>query len=389
MRLGIDAANIRGGGGGVTHLVEMLAAAEPRMHGFEAVIVWAPRATLARLEERPWLLKRHDAAVESHYTLRAWWQARHLGSLARHERCDLLFVPGGTFATDFRPVVTMSRNLLPFDWRELRRYGCSATTLRLLLLRRSLSRSFRRASGTIFLTRYAQQAVLTVTGSLPGVIEVIPHGLDATFFQRERRHRPLEECSAADPLRVVYVSIVDLYKHQWQVATAVARLREAGLPVSLTLIGPGYAPAVRRLRRTMARLDPHGEFLRYEGFVEHRELPARYAAAELCVFASSCENMPNILLEGMAAALPIACSDRGAMPEVLGEAGEYFDPEEPGSIARALRTLLASSQLRRQRAESALERARQFSWTRCARETFTFLARVAAGSGAPGRTLTT
>jgi glycosyltransferase involved in cell wall biosynthesis len=383
MRLGIDAANIRSGGG-VTHLVEMLAAAEPGVHGFEAVIVWAPRATLALLEARPWLLKRHDVAVESHYALRAWWQATRFGSLVRRERCDLLFVPGGAFATDFRPVVTMSRNLLPFEWRELRRYGCSPTALRLLLLRRSLSRSFRSASGTIFLTHYAQQAVLAVTGSLPGASEVIPHGLDAGFFQLERRHRPLEECSAADPLRIVYVSIVDLYKHQWHVAEAVARLRSEGLAVSLALIGPGYRPALKRLRHTMARLDPRGEFLHYEGPVAHADLAARYATAELCVFASSCENMPNILLEGMAAALPIACSDRGAMPEVLGKAGEYFDPEEPDSIARALRTLLASPQLRRQRAQAALGLAHQFSWTRCARETFGFLTKVAAREGVIG-----
>ena len=147
MRLGIDASNIRGGGG-LTHLRQMLAAADPPAHGFEQVVVWAPQSTLEQLKNQPWLLKRHDRALESHYLLRAWWQSTRLGVLARHEGCDLLFVPGGPFATEFRPVVTMSRNLLPFEWRELRRYGCSSTTLRLLLLRGSLTRSFRRASGT-------------------------------------------------------------------------------------------------------------------------------------------------------------------------------------------------------------------------------------------------
>jgi glycosyltransferase involved in cell wall biosynthesis len=382
MRLGVDASNIRGGGG-VTHLAQMLAAADPRAHGFDAVVVWASQATLARLKDRPWLLKRHEAALELHYPLRAWWQGTRLGALARSEKCDLLFVPGGAFATDFRPLVTMSRNLLPFEWHELWRYGCSMTTLRLLLLRRSLARSFRSASGTIFLTRYAQNTVRAVTGKLPGESDIIPHGLDASFFQPEREHRPIEECSAAEPLRIVYVSIIDLYKHQWQVAAAVGQLRSEGWPVSVTLIGPAYRPALKRLRRAMARWDPHGSFINYAGAVEHQQLPEHYAAADLCVFASSCENMPNILLEGMASALPIACSSRGSMPEVLGEAGAYFDPEDPASIAAALRELIASPQLRLQRARAALERARQFSWTRCARETFEFLAKVAAKAGIP------
>ena len=69
------------------------------------------------------------------------------------------------------------------------------------------------------------------------------------------------------------------------------------------------------------------------------------------------------------------------MPEVLGDAGRYFDPEDPASIARALRELAASAQLRRQTAHAARARAGQFSWTRCARETYDFLARVAASEG--------
>jgi glycosyltransferase involved in cell wall biosynthesis len=387
MRLGIDASNIRNGGG-LTHLAQLLAAADPQAHGFEAVIVWASRATLARLEDKSWLWKRHEPALERRYPVRVWWQGTRLTGRLRAERCDLLFVPGGAFLTGFRPVVAMSQNLLPFEWRELWRYGCSLTTLRLLLLRGSQSRSFRSASGMIFLTRYAQEAVRAVTGSLTGASDVIPHGLEASFFRRERVHRPIEQCTASDPLRILYVSIIDLYKHQWHVAAATAQLRSEGLPVSLTLVGPAYPPALKRLRRTLARHDPRGEFIHYAGFVDHAELPARYAAAELCVFASSCENMPNILLEGMAGALPIACSNRGAMPEVLGDAGVYFDPEDPASIARALRELSGSSLLRRQRAHAALVRASQFSWTRCAQETFGFLARVGARQTIVGATAT-
>jgi glycosyltransferase involved in cell wall biosynthesis len=382
MRLGIDASNIRSGGG-VVHLVHMLAAADPSAHGFEAVVVWAPRNTLARLEDRPWLLKRHEFALERSYPLRAWWQGTRLGRLARVERCELLFVPGGAFVTHFRPVVTMSRNLLPFEWRELWRYGCSMMTLRLLLLRRSQSRSFRNASGTIFLTRYAQNTVRAVTGQLPGESNIIPHGVDERFFQTERVQRSIEQCSAAAPLRIVYVSIVDVYKHQWHVATAAAQLRTEGLPVSLTLIGSAYGPALRRLRKTMRRFDLRAEFLHYAGPVAHDDLPAHYAGADLCVFASSCENMPNILLEAMASALPIACSNKGSMPEVLGDAGVYFDPEDPVSIAQALRQLIASPRLRLQRACAARERARQFSWARCARETFAFLQKVAVKQSLP------
>jgi glycosyltransferase involved in cell wall biosynthesis len=94
------------------------------------------------------------------------------------------------------------------------------------------------------------------------------------------------------------------------------------------------------------------------------------------VFASSCENLPNILLEAMASGLPIACSNRLPMPEVLGPAGVYFDPLRPRQIEDALRQLFHDAQLRRHLAVAAFERAGQFSWSDCARDTFRFLADV-------------
>ena len=376
MRLGIDASNLRGGGG-VTHLAELLRAADPIAHGFQQVVIWASQATLARLEDRSWLSKRTDPLLESHYLRRALWQRNQLGKLAQTEGCDLLFIPGGSFATDFRPVVTMSRNLLPFEWRELLRYGGSMFSLKLLLLRWSQSRSFQQADGTIFLTRYAQDTVLNVTGALSGSTAIIPHGIDQRFFQSPRQPRPLTECSAAQPLRLIYVSIIDTYKHQWQVAEAVAKLRAEGLPIALDLIGPAYPPALRRLNRTLRRVDPTGGFIRYWGAVPHHELHARYAAADIGVFASSCENMPNILLEGMASGLPMACSHRGPMPEILGDAGVYFDPERPDEIAAALRRLIADPELRLSCANVAYARAQTYSWERCARETFALMRKIA------------
>jgi hypothetical protein len=52
MILGIDASNVRGGGG-VTHLVELLAAADPVAAGFKCVVVWSGQATLGRIADKP------------------------------------------------------------------------------------------------------------------------------------------------------------------------------------------------------------------------------------------------------------------------------------------------------------------------------------------------
>lgn len=373
--IGIDATNLRRGGG-VTHLIELLSAAEPEKHGIARVVVFGGRQQLAKLPDRVWLEKINPPELDSGLFKRTLWQRFRLADSARASACDVLFAPGGSYSANFHPVVTMSRNMLPFEWAELRRYGWSGLALKLLLLRWVQSQTFHRVDGMIFLTEFARQGVLKVTGPLSADTTIIPHGLNSRFQIAPKAQQPISAYSHAKPYRVLYVSIIDQYKHQWHVVEAVADLRQEGIPVTLDLVGPAYPPALARLQETLSRLDPEGSWARYHGPIPFEALHQYYAHADAGLFASSCENMPNILLETMASGLPVACSNRGPMPEVLGDAGVYFDPEQPHDIARALRELLDSPQFRTELARASYERAQQFSWQRCADETFKFLASV-------------
>ena len=83
--------------------------------------------------------------------------------------------------------------------------------------------------------------------------------------------------------------------------------------------------------------------------------------------------MPNTLIEGMAAGMPIASSNRGPMPEVLGDAGVYFEPESVNSIVQALEGLLLSNVKRAELARKAVMKSQNFNWQTCALETWTFI----------------
>ncbi len=115
----------------------------------------------------------------------------------------------------------------------------------------------------------------------------------------------------------------------------------------------------------------------YHGVIPYAELPQWYHRADGFVFASSCESFSITLLEAMAAGLPIACSNRGPMPELLGDAGIYFDPEQPESIVAALARLIQDTSWREQHAQMAYTRSQDYSWERCARETLDFIVQTA------------
>jgi glycosyltransferase involved in cell wall biosynthesis len=153
--------------------------------------------------------------------------------------------------------------------------------------------------------------------------------------------------------------------------------------VTLEFLGSGLASSSRRLTETVRRLDPAGTFLTVSPAVPHADVVSRHAACDGFVFASMCENMPSSLLEAMAAGLTIACSDRSPMPGLLRDGGLYFDPESPASIADSMGRLLRDAPLRSRLSARAHELAQPYSWTRCAHDTFEFLARSGNGGGAP------
>jgi glycosyltransferase involved in cell wall biosynthesis len=376
MILGIDASNIRGGGG-VTHLAELLGAAEPKESGFERVVLWAPPPTLAAIADRPWLTKLTHPWLSASLPWRTAWQRFKLRSEIIRAKCGITFVPGGGYSSLPGPVVTMSQNLLPFDRREIRRFGLSVFFFKMLILHRTQSRAFMGADGVIFLTEFAKAAVIRQLRRPPKRAAVISHGVDQRFRLAPRVQKNIHECSAEAPFSVLYVSHIWPYKHPWTVARAVAILRSEGMPIRLDIVGGGYPASMHLLEKTLRELDPDGEFLSYSADAPHDQVSAYYHRADLFVFASSCETFGQVLTEAMSAGLPIVSSDRAAMPEVLGDAGRYFDPENLQSLVAVLREVIGSPELRAEMAARAFRRATEYSWKRCADDTFSFIAQVA------------
>ncbi len=378
MILGIDASNLRTGGS-QTHIVEVLSSARPKEHGFEQVVIWAGRATAGLLGEIASTAVRvvHVPMLDRSLFWRTWWQQVHSTRAARRHGCSLLFNPGCGYVGTFRPYVTMCRNMLSFAPDEVARYGSSGTGFLFRLLRRVHRASFQRANGIIFLNDYARSIVTRELGlnHVPAVS--VPHGVHPKYLLSPRRAEDGCGVIASRPMKLLYVSTVDHYKHHWNVVEGVRHLRDQGKFVTLDMVGRALPSALEKLRHAIHQHDPRGQFARYVGPLYGDDLVNAYHTADLFVFASTCENLPNILIEAMAAGLPIVCSNYSPMPEVLGGAGLYFDPLKPAEIAAAVTRMIESPSLRNRLALDSSNTASQYSWPRCAEQTFGFLAGVA------------
>jgi glycosyltransferase involved in cell wall biosynthesis len=109
--------------------------------------------------------------------------------------------------------------------------------------------------------------------------------------------------------------------------------------------------------------------VRFVGWVSSDDLEGLYRLASSFVFPSLYEGFGLPVLEAMARGLPVACSDRGALREVAGEAARIFDPESPHSIAEAVDELRRDAALATRLRAAGLERASRFSWKETARLT--------------------
>ena len=369
MIIGIDASRNRSGGT-FAHMVGLISELDAESHGIDKIHVWSHKNLLDEIPDKPWLVKHNPKFLEKNIFMQLIWQRFLFKKELKQNKCMLVFNTTASSIGTFKPNVTLSQDMLPFEPGEMERYKFGLGRLRLFFLKILYVRALRFSSAVIFLTHYASHMIQKVTGPIKNS-EIIPHGVNDSFrnikIQREWKKGSIKE------IKCVYISSTAPYKHQWNVVRAIKLLREKDHPLTLTLVGGGSGFAQKRLEDEIKLSDPNGTFVTQYSFIHIDNIPMVLSQSDLFVFASSCENMPVTLIEGMASGLPIACSDRGPMPEVLGDGGVYFNPDEPSSIADAIEKLIEDEDLRLRGIEISKQISNEYLWKINSKKTFNFL----------------
>jgi len=107
----------------------------------------------------------------------------------------------------------------------------------------------------------------------------------------------------------------------------------------------------------------------FTGFIPDEDLVPLYSGAMGFVYMSLYEGFGLPVLESMQCGTPVITSNNSSLPEVVGGAGIMLDAKDEDGLCHAMYQLYSNKSLREMLRTRALERAKQFSWTRCARET--------------------
>ncbi|MFV9510461.1 glycosyltransferase family 4 protein [Tepidibacillus sp. LV47] len=193
-------------------------------------------------------------------------------------------------------------------------------------------------------------------------------------FWRECRDRDIDS-NDSKPY-IVYVGNVKPHKNLISLVKAFEKIKNQ-IPHKLVIIGKkeGFITGDQEVIKYAEKLKDR---IQFTGFVDDETLKQYIVNADALVFPSFYEGFGLPPLEAMACGCPVIVSNVASLPEVCGEAALYVDPYSPEDIAEKIKLLLSDDKLREELRRKGLERAKLFSWEKCAEETIKVIEEVLA-----------
>lgn len=201
-------------------------------------------------------------------------------------------------------------------------------------------------------------------------IKVIYHGLDHEKFRILADIEDIKrDLSNKYGVGSFILQVANLFprKNIPTLIKAFFKIKHHGVPHKLVIVG-GKRWNYEEIQKTIEELNLQKEVL-LVGSVPEDDLVKFYNAADLFVLPTLHEAFGLPILEAMACGTPVITSNVYAMPEIAGDAALLVNPYNVNEIANAIYEVLTNNGLKDEMIRKGLERAKKFTWEKCAKET--------------------
>jgi D-inositol-3-phosphate glycosyltransferase len=224
-----------------------------------------------------------------------------------------------------------------------------------------------------------KQDIIRHYGTTEHKISVIPPGLDLSLFHPMDRQAAKQRLGLAGKRVLLFVGRMDRIKGVETLLYVARQLLAEDPELCLQVLIVGGNRQVRvlddasrellRLRALVAELGLR-RAVRFVGPKEQDQLPAYYAAADVCVVPSYAESFGMVALEAMACGTPVVASRVGGLSSTIvdGVTGFLVSSRRPREFAAPIRRILSSPALQRQLGEAAVQVASRYRWPSVARQ---------------------
>ena len=356
VRIGVNALYLIPGGVGGTeiYLRELLAALAELDHTNE-YLVFTNLETQSDLVPKQANFHWKPQAVHARFRpARIVWEQIVLPFEAARYRLDVLFNPGFT-----APIFSPCRQVTVFHDLQHKRHPEYFRWFDLPFWRLLLWASAHRSHRLIAVSEATRSDLLRFYRIPKERVTVVHHGVEPAFSRLNRSH--------TEPY-LLCVSTLHPHKNLTRLIRAYGR-KERDFPLILAGLRGFHTETIERLIEEMGLQDS----VQITGWVPRAELYSLYERARAFVYPSTFEGFGMPVLEALAAGIPVACSDIPPLREVASDAALYFDPLNEDHIASAIERVMTDASLRERLSTAGRERARPFTWERCAEQTLKIL----------------
>ena len=247
-------------------------------------------------------------------------------------------------------------------------------------LNRVVPLSCDRADHIIADSYATRDDLIALYGITPDKITVIWSGVEERFKRitspekltevRNKYQIPQATCALS-------VGTVQPRKNYSRVVQAIAKLRQQGQHDIQLIIAGGKGWMEDELHRTITETQMNA-VVHLIGYVDDEDLPALYSLSDCFVAPSLYEGFGIPLIEAMACGTPVVTSNVSSLPEVAGDAAITVNPRDVNELANAMQSILTDANIANDLVRKGLERAKEFTWERAARQLQSVYANVLA-----------
>jgi glycosyltransferase involved in cell wall biosynthesis len=246
----------------------------------------------------------------------------------------------------------------------------SLDKLKVHYLNLMLRPSLHHADVVIANSEYTKKNIIDRLGIGSEKIVVINEAVDHTIFRpnntHEDRHIKLGKFGIAKPY-ILFVSSLWRYKN---FHTLIKAFNCADIEHDLVVVGGIRDSRDKESLLDLANKYGIGDRLKMVGHIKDRDLVRDfYASADLYVLPSFAETFGLTILESMACGTPVIASNATSIPEVLGDAGLFFNPYDYREIAQCIRKVLSEPGLKNDLIQRGFNRVRRYNWQNTAKAT--------------------
>jgi phosphatidylinositol alpha-mannosyltransferase len=242
--------------------------------------------------------------------------------------------------------------------------------------RRLLMASFRRLDGKIAVS---QAAAALIAPHFPGYYNIIPNGVEVERFAAEQAPLPQFDDGM---LNILFVGRLEKRKGLRYLLSAYGCVKAARPRTRLVVVGGADSRQRRAYERIVAETGLRDVV--FAGYVSDDELPRYHHSAHVfCAPNTGNESQGIVLLEAMAAGLPVVASNISGFAGVIthGVDGMLVRPKDSDALAEALIELVDDADRRNAMSERGRERAQHFSWDRVSQRVLSYYERLAYEKG--------